>query len=233
MKIVLIIIINYLKKLIRKYAKKLFGLSNLFIDNNNNNNNNNENIKDEIIKTINHFYNMIFNSNLNENIFELSNLNIINYDEFSINNETLSENNTTVNYNNINDIEFIKNSLNKKIEEIKIIKNKYENDILNFSNRLKEIKNNYENTIKKVDVLEKENKFLNNKNNFLENKNLNIQNELNYKNSIIKYLEKLLRKKTNNNNNNNENSFNNNNKLFEKINKKICKKIIWTFKFIY
>ena len=234
-------------KLVKKYAKKLLTLSKLLPLNSNMNNNEN-NIFTDIYNTINQFNQMIINSKLNENIFEISELlttedsvkhNLTNDSPFTLRpnkeNENENENyNPNINYNdNINEhyqnlirkyeekfqLLISENDSLRKLNEIKNNeKNKYEKEILNLEEKLKKEKNINEELLNKYNSINDYSQELQNKNQYLQNENLiykkkinelneeinkydtiinkneMLVNDINYKSSIIKYLENLLKR---------------------------------------
>ena len=188
-------------KLIRKYAKKLSVLSQK-VSINKNQNTEQYKIFNEINNTIIQLNQMIYNPMLNENVFEITNLDFED-DNIQFNNKS-----------------FINNYDNKIIElnnENEKLKKNFETIQKNFEMKLIESKNQIEEIQQKYNYSNKLSKELQNKRNLLDNENnnykikfqemndklsryeilnekiLSIENELKYKKAIIKYLEGLLK----------------------------------------
>ena len=188
-------------KLIRKYAKKLSVLSQK-VSINKNQNTEQYKIFNEINNTIIQLNQMIYNPMLNENVFEITNLDFED-DNIQFNNKS-----------------FINNYDNKIIElnnENEKLKRNFETIQKNFEMKLIESKNQIEEIQRKYNYSNKLSKELQNKINLLDNENnnykikfqemndklsryeilnekiLSIENELKYKKAIIKYLEGLLK----------------------------------------
>ena len=188
-------------KLIRKYAKKLSVLSQK-VSINKNQNTEQYKIFNEINNTIIQLNQMIYNPMLNENVFEITNLDFED-DNIQFNNKS-----------------FINNYDNKIIElnnENEKLKKNFETIQKNFEMKLIESKNQIEEIQQKYNYSNKLSKELQNKINLLDNENnnykikfqemndklsryeilnekiLSVENELKYKKAIIKYLEGLLK----------------------------------------
>ena len=176
--------VNLLIQLIRKYASKLSTISQM-IPSDLRLKPEEKKILSNLNNTIKKFHKMIYNPTLNENIFENS------------------------------DLEFENENLKTNLKNFENIQKNYEQERTNYIRKITDNKKKYDELQKKFNQSDKLSKELQNKINKLEKekknkkesskekikkesskekKILEIKEELNYKNSIIKYLEGLLKK---------------------------------------
>ena len=183
-------------KLIRNYAKKLSALCQSispFQDE--------KGVNSALVQTIEQFYQMIFNSKLNESVFDLS---------YLLNEESnfpLTNNSISSPINNHYEPNKEINSLMSKYEEKLKLMNEEKNNYLktieglqNQANILTKMNKDYE---YKINIIEGENKSLKEdiklkrekaeKFDLVNNKLSTLETELKYKENIISYLENLLK----------------------------------------
>ena len=165
----------------------------------------------DLNNTITKFHQMIYNPLLNENVFEIENLETIENDisESTFNIDYISDDKRKLmdehfNYliQNCEDkvklLSLENENLKNKLQDCENIQKNNEEEKTNYIKELIDNKNLFDELQNKINFLENENITLKNKdnNNYkLLNENINkMKNELNYKNSIIRYLEELLKR---------------------------------------
>ena len=165
----------------------------------------------DLNNTINKFHQMIYNPLLNENVFEIENLETIENDisESTFNIDYISDDKRKLmdehfNYliQNCEDkvklLSLENEKLKNKLQDCENIQKNNEEEKTNYIKELIDNKNLFDELQNKINFLENENITLKNqdtKNYKLLNENINeMKNELNYKNSIIRYLEELLKR---------------------------------------
>ena len=165
----------------------------------------------DLNNTITKFHQMIYNPLLNENVFEIEHLETIENDisESTFNIDYISDDKRKLmdehfNYliqnceDKIKLLSLENENLKNKLQNCENIQKKNEEEKSNYIKELIDNKNLFEELQNKINFLENENITLKNKdnNNYkLLNENINkMKNELNYKNSIIRYLEELLKR---------------------------------------
>ncbi len=174
-------------------------------------------ILSDLNNAINKFHKMIFDPNLNDNVFEFS---YFEFDyEYASSNKSFNESKRKKMEEQFNNLikkcedkvkllNLENENLKKKIKNFESIQKNYEQEKTNYIKKITENKKQLDELQKKLNESNELSKELQNKINILEKENINlkkeplkenileIQNELNYKNSIIKYLEGLLKKTT-------------------------------------
>ena len=171
----------------------------------------------DLNNVINKFHKMIFDPNLNDNVFEFSYFEFD--DEYASSNKPFNESKRKKMEEQFNNLikkcedkvkllNLENENLKKKIKNFESIQKNYEQEKTNYIKKITENKKQFDELQKKLNESNELSKELQNKINILEKENINlkkeplkenileIKNELNYKNSIIKYLEGLLKKTT-------------------------------------
>ena len=165
----------------------------------------------DLNNTITKFHQMIYNPLLNENVFEIEHLETIeneisestfNIDYISNDKRKLMDEHFNYLIQNCEDkvklLSLENENLKNRLQDCENIQKNNEEEKTNYIKELINNKNLFQELQKKIYFLENENLTLKNKdtkNYELLNENINeMKNELNYKNSIIRYLEELLKR---------------------------------------
>ena len=171
----------------------------------------------DLNNVINKFHKMIFNPNLNDNVFEFSYFEFD--DEYVFSNKLFNDSKRKKMENQFNNLikkcedkvkllNLENENLKKKMKNFESVQKNYEQEKTNYIKKITENKKQFDELQKKLNESNELSKELQNRIIILEKENINlkkeplkenileIKNELNYKNSIIKYLEGLLKKTT-------------------------------------
>ena len=171
----------------------------------------------DLNNAINKFHQMIFDPNLNDNVFEFSYFEFD--DEYTSSNKTFNESKRKKMEDQFNKLikkcedkvkllNLENENLKKKMKNFESVQKNYEQEKTNYIKKITENKKQFDELQKKLNESNELSKELQNRIIILEKENINlkkeplkenileIKNELNYKNSIIKYLEGLLKKTT-------------------------------------